>query len=367
METDKLETKAVKPTRRRRRAGPLAAAGAMLATGAGMTIASAAPAFAAGGTAGEIADPDTVFAPNAEYMYGTSYTGPNCSGTVTSFMVPLVIATPGTGSGSTFDGVCTARESFAAPANWWGDPGGGIWAPSVVNFNGQWHMYYTALVRGTGQRCIGHALSNAFGVFIPNDGNKWACPSNGRWVIDPDAKVIDGRIVVAYRDDAVTTGNQTGISIVGTDANGFADWNTRRTALTSDAVGDWAWNAPHSTKVIENPSLVPRGDGTWDLFFSAGEWNGPNYGTGAAHCGSALQAGGCKMMGSTSSPYFGYSGNAYGTQYTLPENHAGPGGMDAYQGTNGYRVAWHWWKADGVRYSRTSNLLWNGTNWKVGY
>jgi arabinan endo-1,5-alpha-L-arabinosidase len=371
VKSDDPETRKAAIPRRRRRPGPWAVAGAALASGAGINITTASPAFA-GGTSAPMADPDVIWMGELEYMFGTSNPpGQNgCGGpdpAAPGRLVPETYALLGTGPGSNFDGKCVTGEAFAPPQGWWGDPFQGIWAPSVVEFHGQWHMYYTALVAGTGQRCIGHAVAGHHaGPYVPNDPYKWACPPGGRWAIDPDAKVIDGRIVVAYRDDAVASGPDTGISIVATDANGWADWNTRRTALTSHAVGEWAWNAPHATKIVENPTLAPRGDGSWDLFFSGGEWNSANYGTGVAHCGSALQAGGCKMMGSTTSPYFGFSGNAFGTQHTLPDNHPGPGGMDAYKSANGWRAAWHWWKEGGERHSQTSTLSWDGNRWKVG-
>jgi arabinan endo-1,5-alpha-L-arabinosidase len=351
-------------TRRTRSRWASVGAGAAVIGGVGWV----GPAVArADSTAAPLADPDVVwFGGEHDYLFGTSYSGSDGCGNPSPdhWLVPYTRAPAGSGTDSTFDGACVLGDALVPPATgWWAEAEAGVWAPSVVEFDGRWHMYFAGKVAGTGDpghRCVGHAVADdVAGPYVPDDG-PWACPADGRWTLDPDAKVIDGRIVVAYRDDSVTTGDQTGISIVAADGDGRALDSTRRTALTSAGTGEWAWNGPHTAKVIENPTLVERpGGGGWDLFFSGGEWNSADYGTGVASCGpDVLAATACKTVGSPSSPYFGYSGGRYGAQHLLPGDHPGPGGMDVYRGAWGLRAAWHWWAGGGVRYVRTSSLAW---------
>ncbi len=107
-----------------------------------------------------------------------------------------------------------------------------------------------------------------------------------RWAIDANPVVRDGTLWVAYRDDSVTSGPETAISVVRADRKGRAVPGSRRTLLRST---DIAWDTRGTdggSHVVENPSLFVH-RGRWHLAFSGNQWASPRYATGLAECGPA--------------------------------------------------------------------------------
>src|SRR5690606_35289853 len=126
-------------------------------------------------------------------------------------------------------------------------------------------------------------------------------------------------------------------SIVRTDDQGRAVWNTRRDLLLST---DIEWDTTRisgTTHVIENPSMF-RHDGEWYVAYSGNNWASARYATGIASCGdSVLPAKRCTpLRRGLERPYFGFSGDAGLNPYRgLPQNHRGPGGMDVFDAADG--------------------------------
>lgn len=339
----------------RRARTALAALAALAVTGLGVGLGAGAPAAlaASGSTSGAAADPDTLQAPNGSYYtYSTSSHG---------MKVPLRI-TPTADIG----GVAPTRDALPNGPGAWADGCTGIWAPSVVQASGKWFMYYTASRSGTsgcaggsgnGHKCIGRAVAdNPAGPFT--GGREVACPAGGRWALDPDAVVTPSYgLVMVYRDDAVTSGAETGISVVQMDADGFAKWSTRVTLLKStDITWDTAGDSS-GTHIVENPSLVRVG-GTWRLFFSGNKWDTRRYAVGLANCGESVMVGACTPT-HTGRPWFGYVGTGdIDPVHQLPGNHTGPGGLAAFTDNAGNpRVVWHWYNTStGVRPAMTGLL-----------
>ncbi|HEX6686298.1 MAG TPA: family 43 glycosylhydrolase [Candidatus Limnocylindrales bacterium] len=314
-------------------------------------------ALASTGTSGvsNLADPDTLQARDGTYVtYGTTVgpgVGPRCGAPADKTLyVPFL----NHGSGDTVGmSDCFAGDALpSGPGAWAVEPNdddNAIWAPGVTEFNGTFYMYYTATKAGTGQKCIGYATSGGAKSPFTNRG-EWACPSTGRWAIDADPFVANGRLYVTYRDDAITTKPNTGISIVQVRADGSAIWDTRVDALKST---DLVWESTRisgETHVIENPTIFLGGENHYYLMFSGNNWRSVRYATGIADCGtSPLPSSRCTLLrDGVNQPYFGYNGTGgLGPYRGLPGNHPGPGGMSAFYTQNGRRcVVWHWYNPE---------------------
>lgn len=328
-------------------------------------------------TTGYMADPDTVGlgAANGYATYGTNDVAPGCP--VSGFKhVPMILH----GIGETLDlgGTCPDYDAMPdGPGAWaYQGPCAQMWAPTVI-LDGSWTLYYTASRANSGagcnpgqfgQMCIGKATSDSpFGF---KDAGEFACPENGQWAIDPDAFFNEnGTRFVVYRDDAVTSFPQTGISVVPTYADGSAIWPYRVTLTTSSNVSWDTISNTSTTHVIENPSMIKVAtNNTWYLFFSGNNWDSVRYSTGIGNCGGTTSpAGGCPIAVSTSRPYFGYVGSGdLDPLKSLPDNRPGPGGMSVFR-TNGgaARAVWHWWY--GGRWSMAGVLAYTtGPGFSIG-
>lgn len=316
-----------------------------------------------------LADPDTVRARDGKYItYGTTIgagNGPRCGASGRLF-VPYLVH----GSGNSVRiADCASGDAMPDGPGGWAQPGGAIWAPGVARFGDQYIMFYTATKRGTGQKCIGRATSRgARGPFVSK--GEWACPPAGRWAIDANPFVAGGNLYVAYRDDYINSYPETGLSVVRTDAQGRAIWDTRRDLLKSTDISWESVNISGADRVIENPSLF-KSDGVWYVAYSGNNWDSPRYATGIANCGaSPLPATRCTpIRNGVQRPYFGYTGSGgLGPYRGLPGNHPGPGGMDIFKAADGsLRAVWHWWNpSNGRRQVALGRLLVNAGGFYVG-
>jgi hypothetical protein len=298
-------------------------------------------------------DPDTIaVAGTDDYVtYGTWDPGDNLCNQSNFVFVPYVRSTT-----INITGLCRTGDAMPSGPGPWANPSSPVWAPSVVRWNGQYLMYYSAQ-KPSGQVCIGRATSpSANGPFTGQ--TEVACPGLGRWAIDPDPIVDGGQLYLAYRDDAITSGNETGLSIVRMNADGSGNFATRQTLLLSTDVG-WDLAAATNTYVIENPSLFRSSNGRVYLFFSGNDWDSAQYAIGMADCGTKViddNPTRCTVLGSYNQPYFGWSGRVGNSpQYTLPVDGKGPGGMSVFQRHGGgFAVTWAY------RYLPGRRLVLNG-------
>lgn len=319
-------------------------AAALVAMAAPMTAAADDLSTTANESTFPLADPDTVLAKDGSYVtYGTTVgagVGARCGATGKLF-VPVLVHGSGNTVGMTN---CASADAMPNGPGSWAE--GNIWAPGVVRFGETYFMYYTASKRGTGQKCIGRSTSgSARGPFT--NPTEWACPPNGRWAIDANPFVAGGTMYVAYRDDAITSFPETGISVVRTHANGVADWATRRDALKSTDIGWETIRMSGTTRVIENPSMFRAADGFWYVAYSGNNWDSARYATGIAKCGTGpIPSARCTpLQNGVQRPYFGYTGDGGLNPYRgLPGNHRGPGAMDVFAAADGtQRAVFHWW------------------------
>lgn len=297
---------------------------------------------------------------NNKYEYATYTTTingmDNCGNSVAGkhIWVPVMIHGSGTDPSfaSCYYGDAMPNGAVGATA----DPAQDIWDPSVVWYNNHYIMYYTAATKATGERCIWKAYSSSpVGPFT--DAGEFACPKDPpkyHWAIDPYAFLAPGTsgpLYVAYRDDVASTTSTSAISIVQTDSTGAGIFSTRRTAFDAQ---QQKWSVT-TAALVENPTMIRADDGNghWYLMYSGSAFNSKNYATGIADCGTNLLAATlCTPYGSSSQPYFGYSGrDNQAPLHTLPADHTGPGGMsvfytnpDANSATGYPDIAWRWWE-----------------------
>lgn len=292
-----------------------------------------------------MADPDTVLAKDGKYItYGTTVPagrGERCGGRGKLY-VPYLEHGGGNVVGISD---CAAGDAMPDGPGAWAEPGGAIWAPGVARFGNRYFMYYTASRRGSQQKCIGRAVSNsARGPFVSR--GEWACPPAGRWAIDANPIVVGQTMYVAYRDDAITTFPDTGLSIVRTDDEGRAQWGSRVDLLVSTDI-DWeSIRMSGTTRVIENPTMF-RAGGEWYVAYAGNNWDSRRYATGIASCGpDILPSTRCRpIRRGKARPYFGFRGNGDLDPYReLPLNKHGSGALDVFEAADGsYRAVWHWW------------------------
>lgn len=356
---------------RRRRSALFLAGGLAVAVGLAGWFGLGGPvgeASAAASSGFPLADPDTVRANDGTYVtYGTTVGaghGKRC-GATGKLYVPVLVS----GSGNTVGTpTCASHDALPGGPGAWATANSAVWAPGVVKFGNRYFMFYAASRKGSGQKCIGRAISSSARGPFKNAG-EWACPSGGRWALDPDPFVSGGNMYVTYRDDAVASGAETGLSTVRTDSEGRAVWNTRKTVLTST---DITWDTRKTsggTHVVENPAMWRAPDDKhWYLMWSGNNWNSDRYATGIADCGtSPLPAAHCKpVRNGASRPYFGYTGSTgLGPYKGLPGNHRGPGGMDVFSVADGsLRVVWAWWNGT-TRYPEYGALKRNSSGFYV--
>lgn len=327
--------------------------------------------LASGPTRAVVADPDTIApvtgdgAGDGYVTYGTTVVGFGPCGEESvwaRWFVPFVVS--GSGDAIGLDLACITGDAMPAGPGAWAEPEGAVWAPSVVHHGGRYVMYYTASKRGSGQKCIGKAGSaSPLGPFA--DEGEVVCPGNGRWAFDPDAFVHAGELYMVYRDDAITTGADSGISVVRMDGSGAADLSTRRDVLRST---DITWEeAGSSFHTIENPTMMDVG-GAFHVFFSGNDWDSARYSTGIAVCSSPLPTAPCSSYASTSRPYFGHTGpEGIDPIQGLPGNERGPGGMSLFRSRSGEaRVVWHFLVGTTiVRRGMAGTLAYDGNVWTV--
>ncbi|WP_419998664.1 family 43 glycosylhydrolase [Streptomyces boninensis] len=353
----------------------LAAAGALLIGGAAYAAGDPTPTATtpkATPSTFALADPDTVLGKDGKYVtYGTTVgagKGKRCEGAPTGeLFVPVLVHGSGNNVGMTD---CASGDAMPAGPGAWAEPKTAVWAPGAARFGDRYVMYYTATKKGTGSpghKCIGRAVSDsARGPF--KDAGEWACPPGGRWAIDPNPFVSGGTLYVTYRDDAIASGPETGISTVRTDGEGRAIWDTRRDALKSTDITWDEKNISGSTHVVENPSMWKGTNGRWYLAYAGNNWDSDRYATGIADCGTApIPASRCKPISEgVARPYFGYTGaTGLNPVKGLPANHRGPGGMDVFSAADGSpRVVWHWWDGK-TRFPMTGVLAQGGSGFSV--
>ena len=255
-------------------------------------------------------DPFVLTANGSLYAYGTNATAGNIQ----------VLRQNG-------DGAWATQGDALGPLPAWAGKGR-TWAPAVLPRNGGYVLYYTVLEAFTGRQCISRATaSSATGRFLDTSTAPLECGDSG--AIDPEPVVgADGSLTLLWKHE-----NPAAILATPMSADGLA--------LAGPSHHLLGVTHPWEHGVVEAPSMVVDGSGTW-LFFSGNDWNGRHYATGVARCYGPL--GPCDT--GSASPLLA-SHNAL----------AGPGGASAFVDTRGQRrMAFHAYQEPKVGYPE-SRLL----------
>ncbi|KAK9816054.1 hypothetical protein WJX74_004994, partial [Apatococcus lobatus] len=91
----------------------------------------------------------------------------------------------------------------------WGDSDNGYtWAPSVMNINGVFNMYYTARDISANTQCIGRAVSStAGGPFSDSSASPFLCQNSLGGTIDAQPfQDTDGTLYLLYKNDGNSIG-----------------------------------------------------------------------------------------------------------------------------------------------------------------
>jgi beta-xylosidase len=238
------------------------------------------------------------------------------------------------------DGTAVESNTFASWAQYFEK-----WAPSVVQINGTYVMWYAARSKTSGHHCLGVArAASPDGPFV--DVRTPYCRDAQGGVIDPSPFVdSNGQRYLTYKTE------DSGGRIYAANLSSDGTQLLREGFLLGNNGG---WEQPR----IEGPNLVRSSSGLF-LFYSAGSWDSANYRVGVAKCDGPL--GPCNRVYSTA-------------VLSSRGSTVGPGGQTPFvDAGNALRLAFHAWTSPGVGYSaggarslRVLTISWpNGTP-KIG-
>jgi beta-xylosidase len=185
---------------------------------------------------------------------------------------------------------------------------GHTWAPSVIEVDGRYVMYYTVRDSTLNIQCVSVA-TNTFGpgaTFTDSSPGPLVCQTTDGGSIDPNPYLdpISGNLYLVWKSDDNSIGKPTHIWGQRLSANGlsFAPGTSPSQLLTESAF----WQAP----AVEGPTLIHHGSAYY-LFYGANSYNSANSGIGYATSNSPL---GVYSNQSRMSPWLATSGNAEGPQ-----------------------------------------------------
>ena len=271
--------------------------------------------------AGDFADPFVLHAKGAYYAFATNAGGKNIRAARSTDLKTW----------SDMDDPLPALPSWAQANE------GLTWAPTVLERDHGFVLYYTARAKASGLQCIGRATATApEGPYVDDSTEPFICqvtaPQALCGSIDPSPFVDDhGEPYLVWKSDenaAPCHGNSR-------------LWSQKLTSDGRSLVGnptpllqrDRAWEAP----LIEGPSMV-KAAGKYYLFYSANWWESPNYAIGYAVCQGPL--GPCEKR-TTDRPLVASSNGALG-----------PGGQEFMTDEKGQLwMAYHAWSHPTVGYA----------------
>ncbi len=152
-----------------------------------------------------------------------------------------------------------------------------VWAPSVIERDGQYILYYVARYVEQGRQCISYAVSDKpEGPYEDTNPEPFICQLSGGGSIDPEPFVDqDGTLYLLWKND----GNCCGLPVW--------IWSQQLSPNGREKVGDpvrliqydQAWENP----LIENPTMLLH-EGRYHLLYSANWYEGRDYAVGYASC-----------------------------------------------------------------------------------
>ncbi len=215
----------------------------------------------------------------------------------------------------------------------WAEPNY-TWAPSVIELNGTFLMYYAVDDAASNTECISVATARrAQGSFADNSTGPLECQPSLGGSIDPSAFIdANGTPYLVWKSGSAGNAKiwSQQLNAAGT---GFAPGTSPATLL----VPGQSWE----NGTVEAPDLV-QANGRYLLFFSGNDWNSANYAVGVASC-----AGPSGPCADTSPSSILSSGTGI----------AGPGGESVFVDTTGaFWIAFHAWVPGAVGFPNSRDL-----------
>ena len=212
-------------------------------------------------------DPEVVRVGSTYYAFATGHAGDNVS----------EMSTDDLGSWPQSPGQLT--DALPQVGSWAEvSPFEAVWAPSVIQVGGGWLLFYAAIDRTSGARCIGVASATApAGPYQDDRADPLVCQPALGGDIDPDAYYgADGHLYLAWKsNDGSAPGPATLWGAALTIGPGGVSLAGSPTALVTE---DQVWEI-----TVENPAMVVSG-GRYLLLFSGGRSGDSTYATGYAAC-----------------------------------------------------------------------------------
>jgi hypothetical protein len=295
---------------------PLAPVGAAAPKVAGHVAfaGSPAPAFA-----GDAPDPDIVQAGGAYYAFTT--------GTALGNHLQALVDTSGSPASGwrSYTGTGFGSTALPSPPAW--EQPNTQTSPGVFAYGGHWVMFYDASLAGhaedSGFSCLSVAtapsLSPTSPVFADASAGPLTCGTPGVGVLDPSPFVdpATGAAYLVWKSNDGSSSAPSQVWVARLDATGTAIVGAPTVLLTVDQA-----TLPWET-TTDDPQLV-FASGTYDLLFSAGNFEDASYDEALATCSSPV--GSCTQP---AGPFLTSYGGA-----------DGPGGGSLYQDAAG-----NWWLA----------------------
>lgn len=213
----------------------------------------------------------------------------------------------------------------------WSAPGA-VWAPSVLERDDAFILYYTTTDAASGLQCISRATSSQpEGPFTDRSGGPLVCPTDLGGAIDPSPFVAeDGTTYLLWKADGNCCGLPTRIFSQPLTEDGLR--------MAGPATELLASTHPWEAGVVEAPAMVEN-EGRLFLFYSGNSWNSSSYAIGYATCDTPL--GPCRTP--LDHPWLASSREA-----------AGPGGQEFFRDGGRLHMIFHAWLHGTVGYDRGS-------------
>lgn len=155
------------------------------------------------------------------------------------------------------------------------------WAPSVLQQDDAFILYYTTRYVAGGRQCISYALSDSpEGPFVDPNDQPFVCQLEQGGSIDPEPFVDDdGKIYLLWKSDGNCCGLPVWIYAQRLTDDGLNLVGDTHRLITRDQ----AWEKP----LVENPSMTYHA-GRYYLIYSANWWESGDYAVGYAVCETPL-------------------------------------------------------------------------------
>jgi hypothetical protein len=259
----------------------------------------------------DFADPSVIDVRGTYYAYGTNSTAGN---------VQIMESTDLQNWRKAGDALPTLA-SWATP--------GATWAPAVIHLKRLYLLYYTAASSGSRIQCLSVATARKpQGPFTDASKAPLECQTSLGGSIDPSPYLdAAGHPYLTWKSNG-GAGQPSTIWAQALDNQGTA---LKAGTATMMIRPSQSWEA----SVVEGPSMVVV-DGSYDLFYSANNWDTSHYAIGVAHCTGPL--------GPCTKPL---AGPLYASQSNL----AGPGGAAVFTDAQGnLQMAFQAWLPGAVGY-----------------